>query len=148
MSVSRRIRKRAENAEAIYLLLNEIKLTLEYTCLPMDELITVLSSKQSYSDTFIPGCRKYIDSGMDFPEAWETAVNRADILCKEEKQKLLQLGSFLGTSDLKSQISVIDMYIISFDEYRKEARLKSKKYADTCIYVGVFCALGLFVMLI
>ncbi|MGN1193955.1 MAG: stage III sporulation protein AB [Acutalibacteraceae bacterium] len=146
--ISLKIRKRAEVLEATYLLLNEIKLTLEYSCLPMYELICLLGEKNSYSQTFMPECKKQIDGGMDFPDAWETSVNNACILHNEEKQKLLQLGTFLGTSDLKSQISVIDMYIISFDEYRKEARLKSKKYADTCIYVGVFCALGLFVMMI
>ena len=148
MAVSLKMRKRAEVLESTYFMLNEIKLTFSYSCLPIYEMIGVLSGKDRYAVTFIPDCKKNIDSGMDFPSAWEAAVKREDILSCEEKQKLLQLGSFLGTSDLESQISVIRLYLISFDEYRKEARLKSNKYADTCIYVGVFCAIGLFVMLI
>lgn len=134
--------------EKIYLLLHEMKLLLEYSCLPMYELICGLSAKRCYADTFIMTCKKMLDEGKEFPDAWYTSVGKDAILSAQEKEKLFQLGGFLGTSDLKSQISVIDMYIICFDEYKKEAAAKSRKYAGTLIYTGLFCALGLFVMLI
>lgn len=134
--------------EKIYLLLCEMKLTMEYACLPMYELICVLSAKGCYEGTFIIPCKELLDKGQEFPDAWRISVRNDAYLSAPEKDRLLQLGGFLGTSDLKSQVSVIDMYIISFDEYKKEAVLKSRKYAGTVIYTGVFCALGLFVMLL
>ena len=147
-AASFRIRRRARILETTYMMLNEMKLTFEYACLPMYETVSRLNEKSSYSETFIPECKRLLDSGTDFPAAWSASVSTAKGLSRDEKQKLLQLGGLLGTSDLGSQLSVMDMYIRSFDEYRKEARLVSKKYADTCLYAGLFCALGIFVMLI
>lgn len=148
VSVSLKMKKRARVLEATYYMLSEIKLSLAYSCLPTDELVSQLSRKDCYAQTFICECKTKLDNGSDFPDAWSESVLHANIFRPDEKQKLLQLGGYLGTSDLERQVSVIDMYLISFDEYRKEAQTKSKKYADTIIYVGVFCALGLFVMMI
>ena len=145
---SLRLRKRAEILDKTYSLLNKIKILMEYCCLPVNELIDTVFEKGCYQRTFISQCKKQLSEGDDFPVAWSDAVKCSDIYKKEEKQKLIQLGSFLGTSDLESQLTVIQIYIADFDVFRKEAQEKSKKYADTSIFVGAFCALGLFVMMV
>lgn len=146
--ISIRLRKRAAVLDKTYSLLNEIKIMLEYSCCAVNELIDSAGGKAMYKDTFVPKCKELLTEGNDFPVAWKRSVEETNLYKNEEKQKLIQLGTFLGTSDLESQITVAQMYITAFDEFRNEARLKSKKYADTSIFVGAFCALGLFVMMI
>ncbi|MGN1443155.1 MAG: stage III sporulation protein AB [Acutalibacteraceae bacterium] len=146
--LSLRLRKRADILDKTYSLLNEMKIMLEYYCLSVNELIDAAYEKSCYQKTFIIQCKKLLTDGNDFPVAWSASVESAGIYKKEEKQKLIQLGEFLGTSDLESQLTVMQMYITDFDEFRKDAQNKRKKYADTSIFVGAFCALGLFVMMV
>lgn len=144
--ISLRLQKRAEILDKTYLLLTEIKMLLEYSRPPLYELIARMAEKDCYRGLFIFECREEMKEGTDFPVAWTDAVGKRSLYKKEEKEKLIQLGSFLGTCDLESQLTVLQMYMITFDEFRKEARYKKQKYAATTIFVGVFCALGLFVM--
>lgn len=146
--ISLRLRKRAEILDKTFLMLNEIKIMLEYSCPSMYELIQMLAEKECYMGMFTSECKKELEEGIDFPAAWSSAVEKYGIYKKEERDKLIQLGSLLGTSDLESQLSVLQMYIISFDAFRKDAQVKNQKYAGTSVFVGTFCAFGLFVMLI
>ena len=84
---SLRLRKRAEILDKTYSLLNEIKILMEYCCLPVNELIDTVFEKDCYQRTFISQCKKQLSEGDDFPVAWSDAVKCSDIYKKEEKNK-------------------------------------------------------------
>ncbi|MCM1392734.1 MAG: stage III sporulation protein AB [Ruminococcus sp.] len=147
--LSLHLKRRTSLLEKTVLMLESMKLDFEYLALPLDEMIYKYSDSQPYlSINFIHECCRKLRSGLDFPSAWSGSVKTTSLYTSEEKDKLLQLGSILGTSDCGGQISMLEMYIGYFNQFLKNARSKSENYSGMCVYLGVFCGIGMFVLLI
>jgi len=131
------------------LFLESMMLEIEYSALPLDEIICKYALSKTHSTLiFICKCYDELKKGTDFPLAWSTAVNNCSLYTSEEKGKLLQLGDILGTSDCGGQVSMIKMCRASFERFLSTARSKSESYCGLSIYLGIFCGLGLCVLLI
>lgn len=125
-----------------------VRLKLRYSAMPVGEIIGSLAFSQAISLPLACDCRKLLDSGMDFPRAWEQSVKNQTLYNSEEKEKLLFFGSLFGTSDLDGQITMTGMFIGVFEQLSKQAGEQSAKYADAAVYLGFFCGLGLFMLAI
>ena len=66
----------------------------------------------------------------------------------DEKIKMLQLGSFLGTTDADNQISTIKLYSGFFEKYRQCAVAEYEKYGRIASLFGMFAGASVFILLI
>ena len=131
-------------------MLEEMKILLEYLNIPVYELINTTSSKEYLGELkFLDLCRKHIETGKDFPSAWREAVEKSSAMyLTQEKEHLLQLGENLGTSNKESQINIISLQIISFEDFLLKAKYKYKKYSGTATALGALSGCMVFILVI
>lgn len=132
------------------LMIDQMKIRLAYLSLPINELVSGLASTElGHELPFLLRCQEYMIDGDDFPEAWQRALEKETLpYSAEEKEKLLQLGNNLGTSDLKGQLSLMEIYSDFFSEYTQKAKSKEKKYGNTAVVLGALIGSMFFIILI
>lgn len=97
---------------------------------------------------FVSDCKKYIDSGMDFPKAFRKSVEQNKLLKNEEKSKLVIFGETFGTSSVETQLDIIRYYKAVFEDKFKESKSECVSKAQTGLYVCTFIGLGMFILFI
>ena len=88
-----------------------------------------------------------MNKDMDFPLSWGKGVSENPYFSREEKNKLTALGNVIGTSDLKSQLNIIEIYCGYFNELYLNANKKYEKNSEVLILTFTFIGVGLFVLL-
>lgn len=88
------------------------------------------------------------NENTDFHLLWYDAVSSFPFYKRDEKFKLLQLGSFLGTTDAVSQIKAINLYESFFDNYLKNAMADNDKYGKAASLFGMFFGASVFIIII
>ncbi len=144
------LKRRVTLFEETKLLIGHMKIEIEFLQLPVYDLLCKISISGQYKDfDFISECCELVKRGTDFPAAWKTAVDNSSMKYKtQEKSKLLLLGENLGKSDLKGQLTHLDIYYSYFDEFAKQAKNKMKKYAGLTPTLGFLSGFMLFILLI
>ena len=131
------------------LFLESLKNEIVYTKLPVPAIIKKLSADKELGKLmYLSECSALLEKGEDFPEVWKKVFESVGVLKKEEKDKLLSLGSLLGISDTYGQQAIISLYITYFQQYHSKAQLSLQKYGTTvpvlCFFVGsIFMVLSL-----
>lgn len=127
-----------------------MRVETEYLNLSAQEILFRLSDSSEFRDIdYIDNIRMLITHGEDFPVAWRQSIKRTSVNYKtDEKDKLLQLGENFGTSDIKNQISMLEMYENYFIEFISQAKIEYNKQAKTAIGVGALVGCMLFILLI
>ena len=88
-----------------------------------------------------------LEIGISFPSAWNKAISETDILDKDEKMKLYELGGVLGSRDVEGQLSSIGLIRGElqrmYDEQREKYRTKGKLYRTIGVTVGAMAGIML-----
>lgn len=149
MSLYSRLKKRKAFLGEILLFLSDVKIEIEYISLPLCEVLKKIQYSGICSNLgFIGDCLCKIDEGEDFCSAWNESVNLSQLpMKKEEREKLAELGSFLGASDLNGQVSMLSLFYETFSAYCKRADEDFEKHGKTCVTVSVIMAVGIFIFI-
>lgn len=118
---------------------------IRFERLPLDRLFLKLNNTDS--DIFSL-CALYINEGMDFHSAWDSAIKGSDelrYLKENECDAIIGLGSQLGRSDAQGELSILQ----GIDEKLREAyedascdlRSKGRVYSVCGLLGGLMCAL-------
>ena len=147
---STKLKRRISLLEKTIMMLVEMKILLEYLNTPVCDLIIMTRSKDYLKDLkFLDVCYGYIELGKDFPAAWKESLESTPTLyMTQEKERLLQLGANLGTSNKESQINIISLQIVSFEDFLIKAKNKHKKYSGTATTLGVLSGCMIFILVI
>lgn len=131
-------------------LIKHIKVETEYLNLSAREILFKLAVASEFKELdYIESVCTLIKAGEDFPVAWRNSINNTSLNYKtDERDKLLQLGEKFGTSDVKNQISMLEMYENYFIEFISQAKSKYNKQAKTATGTGVLAGCMLFILLI
>lgn len=133
--------KRVSVINDIILMLSVVETQLRYACLPVPELLRILSENPSVSRLgFIKCVREKVCFGEPFPDAWKFGVEAQSELCRllgDTVHHLIRLGSDIGATDLEGQLSCCECYRKVFE---KELKLQEEK---SCKYNRLFPPLGL-----
>ena len=131
------------------MMIDEMKIQIEYLHLPLSELVTYLAKSEIYSPmSFLSDCKEQLKNGLDFPLAWNNSVNNSKCnFSSGEKEKLCELSKVLGTSDIKGQISILSLYSEAFEKFLLCAIETHKKYANLIIVCCAFLGCMIFVLL-
>ncbi len=149
-SMSFYLKKRITLLQKTKMMIDEMKIQIEYLHLPLCDLVTYFEKNEIYSALcFLTECRKHIENGVDFPVAWNTAVTNSRCnYSSGEKEKLCELSRVLGSSDTKGQISILKLYSENFENFSLGAIEIYKKYSNLIIVCSVFLGSMIFVLLI
>ncbi len=95
----------------------------------LPEIIENLSGEESMNKLdFLSYCVELSDMGADFPDAWKKSIGQFKGLDASHKDKLISLGSLLGSTDVQGQLSTIRVYIDFFEQYYKLTAEQRAKY--------------------
>lgn len=89
--------------------------------------------------------------GQPLSQIWEQNLKemlKASCLCKEDKEKLLQLGSQLGYLDMEMQLNTIDWYLEQIQEETKSARENLKRNGKLYQTMGVMAGIFLVILML
>ena len=142
-------KKRETVTEQTLLLIKNIELDLSYQCLPLMRIIEKYASMPTYSALdFLPLCIRKAESGKDIPVCWKESVEQSRIYTEFEKEKLIGLGSFLGTVDTQGQLNILALYENYFASFYSKAKENTERYSKTALITSIIMGFGVFVLIV
>lgn len=148
MKISSLLKKRITVLEETVYLLNSLISEIEFSGIDIVKILSSLSAGASVKS--LQYLNKFTDFEMygDFHKEWYSSVASFPYYKSEEKDKMLQLGSYLGTTDTKSQIATIRLYFTYFENYRDSAVKEYEKYGRVSSLFGLFTGASVFILLL
>ncbi len=131
-------------------MIREMKIQLEYLNMPVYDILKEVKSKAYLSDlVFLENCSDMIKNGSDFPTAWKISIENTSLCYKRnEKDRLLHLGMNLGASNTESQLSILDMHSLYFDEFLSKAKAKKQKQGNLSVALAALMGCMIFILII
>lgn len=148
MKVTSLLKMRVNVLEESVIFLDALINEIEFSKTDIISVLSKFSNESSMKNlTFL----SYIaDFGYEsiFYSRWKYALDSFTYYKSEEKEKMLQLGSFLGTTDAKTQISTINLYKTFFEKYKNNAAADFEKYGKSSSLFGLFLGASVFILLL
>lgn len=146
--ISKKFQSRVRQLELCSLLLQRIRVYLDYEKTPTKELILKLAASDSLKElVFIKQCSQELEYDMNFPKVWKKCLEdnqRTLALTKEDYQPLIQLSEVIGAYDAQAQsdeIAVIENLIKQMLEHaNEESRTTGKLYRSLGVLGGIAIA--------
>lgn len=150
VAYSVKLKSRVELLEKTKLMIEEIKMQLNFLNLPVYEIMKSISKKDYLNKlVYIKDICNMVEEGKDFHFAWLTAMENTYLPYKsEEIERLLHIGLNLGVSDTDNQISMLTLNSKYFDEYIVKAKQQDKKYGNLTMTLGALSGCTIFILLL
>lgn len=144
------LKRRVILLETTKLMIEEMKIQLNYLNLPIYDILKNFEDKAYFDKlSFIVQCSHRIEKGDDFRMAWQNAINSSSLPYKiDEKERLLHLGMNLGISDTKNQLIILDLNSSYFDEYILKAKAYEKKYGNLVASLSTLFGCVIFILML
>lgn len=148
--MSLRLKKRSEFLSEILLFVSQVSMEIEFTGLPVLEILKKIEAGECCKNLdFIALCVEKMQSGEDFYYSWKNGLEGSRLpMKKEERDKLKNLGSMLGTSDATGQSSMLLLYKSYFSAFYDKAVQEREKYGKMCLTLSVVLGTGIFILII
>ncbi len=144
--------KRVAVINDIILMLTVIETQLRYACLPVSELLRVLSESSAVSKLgFIKCVREKVCFGEPFPDAWKESIEAETEICRllgAATKHLIMLGSDIGATDLDGQLSCCEYYKKIFEKELEAQEEKSSRYAKLFPPLGLLAGVSAAILII
>ncbi len=142
------LRKRITVLEETVFFLNSLMSVIVFSKMNISEILSALSEESSLKNLHFLNRFPDLDIYGDFHKEWYTGITSFPYYKSEEKEKMLQLGTFLGTTDINSQIKTIKLYFTYFGNYRENAVNEYDKYGKVSSLFGLFIGASVFILLL
>ena len=145
-----RLKKRTSYLADIVAFFESFSVELEYSMSDLPVIVKRLSDSQMCGCvSFLKECAVLFENGTDFPVAWSQAVTgNTPLLNVKERDKLLNFGLTLGTTDISGQKKLIDLFRGYFDTFFRQAKSCEEKFYAIYILSGVLAGFGVFILII
>lgn len=144
--------KRVELISSVILMLNIIENQLRFACLPVADLLRIISETGSLSELcFIKSVREKVCFGEPFPAAWRECVENEKELCRLLDgcvTHLIRLGDDIGSTDLEGQLSCCRYYKEIFDGELAVQQEKSRKYTKLFPSLGLLAGISAAILIV
>lgn len=148
MKVSLLLKRRILVMDETLIFLRSLGAEIHFARSDIRKILYDLSSGESLKSlSFLEGFADYSEN-TDFPLVWHDCISSFSLYKSDEKSKMLQLGSFLGTTDADSQIKTIKLHESFFENYREKAITDNDKYGKAASLIGLFLGASVFILLI
>lgn len=133
-------------------LVDRMKSHLQYRNTPTKQMIRELAEYPVFEKLqFLPKCRKRLESGERFPEAWRAAITETSArqhFTKEDKTVLLSLGDIIGSAQTGSQISSIELTKALLESNCREAVEEKQKQGKLYRNLGVLSGIAVSILIL
>lgn len=148
-AVSKRFQNRVKQLESMAVMLQRIRVYLEYEQTPTKLLIQKLSQSESLSDLcFLKRCAEKMGENPNFAIAWQESIRKVKTqlaLEEEDYDILMQLAELLGVYDVQAQISGIlvleTMVKQQIEEATEQYKTMGKLYRSLGVLGGIAVAI-------
>lgn len=144
--------KRVQMLEKIIMMLSTVETRLRYDCLPIPDLLRMLSENSAFSEfEFIKQCREKVCFGEAFSEAWSQSVKEQAEMCRllsSSCESLVALGEAIGSTDLEGQLSCCEYFKSVFLKDLALQEEKSKKYSKLFPPLGLMLGISAAIIII
>lgn len=145
--ISQYYKKRCMLLDDTVLFLNRLKIDFRYSSLTIyDVLKGYCDEIQRSNASYIRRCCEYIETGNDFPVAFQKAVCEDRLLSREEKSRLIFFGGSLGTSCVETQTELISYYTELFQKNYEESLVICDKNSKAAFIICTFIGIGLYII--
>ncbi len=142
------LKKRVSVLEDTLVLLKSLITEIEFSKTNLIKILSAFSEEQSMKNLLFLKKFEHTDIYSDFHSIWKEGIISFVYYKSEEKEKLLQLGTFLGTTDSYNQISTLSLYLTFFEKFHSNALAEYEKYGKISSLFGMFIGASVFVLLI
>ncbi len=134
----------------IFKFIKLLKLEISFTGADVNNLIKNVSEEKTIRKLdFLNLFLKETSIDRSFSDSWKKCVSNSCLpLRNHERNKLAEIGNFLGTTDLESQLSMLTMYEEYFKNYSKEAQNEMKKSGQVSFLLGVVLGFAVFILVL
>ncbi len=147
MKASLFLKKRVVLLENTFLFIKALKLEIEYKNETIFKILKLSPYRKRLS--FIEYCCNELVKDVSFSSAWKNGILKSrENFSADEKEKLINLGYLLGSSDLKTQSEILNLYCEYFKNFKEKAEDLNRKYGNTVFLLGILFGLAIFIMII
>lgn len=136
----------------IIMMLTVIETQLRYACLPVSDLLRILSENKGLSELgFIRCTREKVCFGEPFPDAWRECVESETELCRMlsgSAAHLARLGTDIGSTDLEGQLSCCEYYRKIFEKELELQEEKSRRYTKLFPSLGLLVGISAAILIV
>ncbi|MCQ2463702.1 MAG: stage III sporulation protein AB [Clostridia bacterium] len=136
---ARMLKIRLNTVNSVLLFISLLQNEMSFTLSPIADAVENAGKSPSlYLLDFPCACAEMTKQGMDFPDAWKTALEESPVLLKkQERNQIIQMGQSLSRCDAKGQERIFDYYRAYFTEIFQKAGENRKKYASVLSAAGI-----------
>lgn len=150
VNFSSRLKKRCDLFKDIILMIENLSGEINYMSKPLDKIIHEISKNNaSFNLPFIPLCNRFLQSGTDFPVAWEKSIEEAKLpLSSEERARLILFGKSIGKTDAENQKGIFNIYLSIFNSFNECAEKEKERLYTTSLTGCFLCGCALFILIL
>ncbi len=149
MLVSLSIRERVRHTEQLAMLLEEIRVRMQYQQLPIDEMLSLFAVHPNYQEfQFLQHTQAALSADEPPMQIWCEEVMRDSAVVPAAKDILCDLGNILGTTDLDGQLSALSVHRMQLQRLSDEMRENCRKRGTLSCQLGGLAGAMLAVLLI
>lgn len=148
MRISLLLKKRVVVLEETLTFLSSLISEIRFSKNNINKILSDLSSDEALNSLYFLKSFSFFTDNTDFRDIWIVSVKAFQYYKMEEKVKMLQLGAFLGSTDVESQIKTINRYIVFFENFLSKAETEYEKYGKTASLFGLFTGASVFILFI
>lgn len=150
ITMSLRLKRRSEFLGEILLFVSQVSMEIEFISLPLPEILKKIYDGECCRNLdFVAFCLENMRSGEDFFSSWKNGIEVSRLpMKKEEREKLKNLGSLLGTSDAKGQSALLSLYKSYFSAFYERAVSDEQRYGKMCVTLGIVLGTGVFILIL
>ncbi len=134
--------------EQTIVFLNSLTAEIEFSKVSIIKILAAFSAEPSFKNLLFLNSFSGFTDYDDFHSLWTESISSFAYYKSEEKEKMLQLGAYLGTTDVKNQINTIKLYKTFFENYRNNALSEYDKYGKVSTLFGLFTGASVFILLL
>lgn len=148
--MSARLKKRVSLLEETVSFLVNLRLELQFRSDNIYSLLLTLSELTACKNlVFISESLKRMKTDNSFSVVWKETVQNSFLPYKdEEREKLMSIADFLGTSDKETQGVLLRLYEEYFVVFLKKAERENEKYSKLSVMLGFASGLAVFIMVV
>ena len=148
--MSLRLKKRVSLLEETVSFIVNLRLELQFRADNLYALFSSLSALASCRSLgFITESKEKLKTDDSFSSVWRETVKGSALPYKaDEKEKLISMADFLGTSDKETQSELLNLYEEYFMTFLKKAEIENEKYSKLCVMLGFVSGMGVFIMVV
>ncbi len=147
-AMSSSLTEHEKRLKLIVLLLNRFSTLINFQALHTGEILENVADDRTFEKlNFIKTAYMLYEKGEKFRDAWEIAIKNDINLAEGEKNELLSVGVALGKSNIKGQLSMLEIHIQNinniYNNISKENANKCKLYRSLGVLAGIFISVML-----